>query len=131
MTMKHWNWNGSKWIYAYFVFFAFCIALMFVSTDPNFQKSTAGLIIAFVFFFSIWCANKDFDKNRTLLKKILWIFGLWVGQSLLGVVFLLGLASLGIAPPAMIPIISQMIAGSIILYFAMVRSTTFVNRLYY
>ncbi|WP_424948295.1 hypothetical protein [Candidatus Spongiihabitans sp.] len=130
MTANTWHWKGARWIYAYVVFVIFNVALVF---SPEVQKSASGhgLIIAFIFFFSIYCAKTDFDKNRTILKKIVWIIGLQIGQSILGVIFLFGLAKTGMVPVGSIPMLANMTAGIIILYLAMNRSTTFVSRTFY
>jgi len=96
MAAKTWNWKGVKWIYTYVLFLIFNAALILASNSPEIQKGSSSLIIAFVFFFSTWCASNGFDNKKTVLQKTLWIIGLWIGQSLLGVVFLLGLAKTGL-----------------------------------
>jgi len=127
MVAKAWNWKGLRWVYAYVVFSIINVALILGSNAPEIQRGGSSLIIAFVFFFATWCAKNDFDSNKKILQKVVWIIGLWIGQSLLGVLFLLGMAKAGLVIVAT-PILANMIAGFIILYLAMIRSTTFVSR---
>jgi len=126
MAPNAWNWKGLRWVYTFILFSSINVALIMGSNLPEIQRGGSSLIIAFVFFFSTWCAKNDFDNNKTILQKVVWVIGLWIGQSLLGVVFALGLVKIGLATA--IPIIANMIAGFIILYLAMIRSTTFVSR---
>jgi len=120
------DWKGIKWIYTYVVF-SILIALILANNSPEVQAGSPGIINAFIFFFAAWCAKNDFDTKKTILQKTAWVIGLWIGQTIFMVLFLFVIAKTGLAPREIAPTLAHLLAGFIILYLAMSRSTTFVS----
>ncbi len=123
-----WKWRGFRWLIAYVLFWLIAGggAGVLARSSPEGQAASGSFIIFIVFIFLIWCAVKD-RGNKTTLQKVGWVIGLWIAQSLLGVIAILVLASTGVGDASLLPRASNMIAGFVILYFAMRRSTVFVE----
>lgn len=123
-----WKWRGIRWLIAYVLFWLIAGGGAGVMARSSHQGQTDSIpfIIFIVFIFLIWCAVKD-RGNKTTLQKVGWVIGLWIAQSLLGLVVMLVLAAAGIGDTSLLPRAGNMLTGFVILYFAMRRSTVFVE----
>lgn len=124
-----WKWRGIRWIIGYLAFWLIAgggAGIIARSSSPENQEgASTAFVIFIIIIFLIWCAVKD-RGNKTTLDKIVWVVGLWIAHAIVSIIVIFAFVGAGIGNPANIQRLSVMIAGYIILYFAMRRSTFFV-----
>ena len=127
-----WKWRGIRWLIGYLVFWLVAgggAGIIARSSSPEIQEgASSGFATFIVFIFLIWCVVKD-RGNKTTLQKVGWVVGLWLAHAIVSVIVTFTLAEAGIGDTGNLQRMSNMIAGYIILYFAMRRSTVFVEQL--
>ena len=125
-----WKWRGIRWLIAYVLFWLIAGggAGILARISPEGQAASGPFVIFIVFVFLVWCAVKD-RGNKTSIQKIGWVIGLWIGHALLSVIVVFTLAGTGVGDASNLQKMSNMIAGYVILYFAMRRSTVFTEQL--
>lgn len=127
-----WKWRSKRWIIGYLVFLVVaCSGSEIISrlSNTEIQDDTSSSFIGFILMiFLIWCAVKD-RGNRTILEKVFWGVELWMVLGIVTVCVGIVIGVLGIFDTAYLHRISALISSSIILYFAMRRSTVFVEQL--
>jgi len=127
-----WKWRGIRWIIAYVLFWLIAgggAGIIARTSSHATQEGASSAFVTFILFvFLIWCAVKD-RGNKTPVQKVGWVIGLWIGHALLSVIVVFTLAGAGVGDGDNLQRMSNMIAGYVILYFAMRRSTVFVEKL--
>ncbi len=125
-----WKWRGIRWLIAFVLFWLIAGGgAGFLARSSLDGQAASGPFVTFVvFIFLVWCAVKD-RGNKTIIQKIGWVIGLWIGHSLLSVIVVFTLAGAGVGGADNLQRMSNMIAGYVILYFAMRRSTVFIEKL--
>lgn len=125
-----WKWRGLRWLLAYLGFWLVAgggAGVIARSTSPEIQGGASSFVTLIVIIFLIWCAVKD-RGNKTTPQKVGWVVGIWIAHAIASLIVTFALAGAGIGEAGNLQRMGNMIAGFIILYFAMRRSTVFVEQ---
>jgi hypothetical protein len=125
-----WKWRGIRWLVCFVLFWLIAgggASIIARNSSPEVQEgSSSAFVTFFVFVFLIWCAMKD-RGNKSTLQKIGWVICFWIAHAILSVITTFTLVGAGLGNASNLQRMSTMIAGYVILYFAMRRSTVFVK----